>query len=409
MEFHRSLSRANVGLNWSSLPQYFKNHGYFSSGVGKLYHPRLPPEYDPPSWSDLDKFPFVYPRPSGCRDNTWCAIPPKPTPTFADANSLPILRERLQYAAKNKLPFFLGIGFHKPHLPWRFPEEFLHHYPESADIAPAAHRLPPTGMPSVAWYQCMPQGRFKDVNVFNNISVPLPVDLQQTLRRAYYAATSFMDSLVGEVLAELETLNLANDTIVSFHADHGWQLGEHNEWCKQTNFELATRVPMMIRAPWKKESMGKSTRAFAELVDLYPTLVELAGLPPASEENLDGSSLATLFDNPERVIKNVTLSQYPRCLNAKSSSDLCTGVPREKFDYMGYSMRTDDYRYTEWVKWNGTKLKPEWDKQVGVELYSHVGDTGNDFDAFENENIASKEPDLVKKLSEQLHQIFQKN
>ena len=121
--------------------------------------------------------------------------------------------------------------------------------------------------------------------------------------------------------------------------------------------------------------MGKSTRAFAELIDLYPTLVELAGLPPASEENLDGSSLATLFDNPDGVIKTVTLSQYPRCV--KGNNDACAGVQRENFDYMGYSMRTDDYRYTEW---NGTELKPEWDKRVGVELYSHVGDAENDFD-----------------------------
>ena len=395
-----------VGLNWTSLPQYFKKHGYFSSGVGKLYHPNLPPNFDPPSWSDLDKFPFVYPSPQGCPNHTvWCPLPRNGT-YFSDVNSTEVFLKRLQYVAKSKEPFFLGIGFHKPHLSWRFPEEFLKYYPGIDNIAPAKHRLPPEGMPPVAWHECISENRYSDVHFPINLTTPFPIESQQMMRRAYYAATSFTDSLVGEILDSLKNLGLADNTIVSFHADHGWQLGEHNEWCKMTNFELATRVPLMIRVPWKKAAMGKKTNALAELVDLYPTLVDLAGLPPASEENLEGTSLAAIFDDVNRSVKNASLSQYPRCNpDPTSENNGCIQTNRTNISFMGYSMRTDRYRYTEWVKWNGTKLKPEWENHVGVELYDHQNDDETDFDAFENVNIASKNPSVVKMLSKQLHNL----
>ena len=398
----------SVGLNWTSLPQYFKNHGYFSSGVGKLYHPSLPPHNDPPSWSNLDQFPYVFSKPQTCPNETiWCALPANGT-YFADVNSTAVLRERLEYVAKTKQPFFLGIGFLKPHLSWRFPDDFLKNYPNVDDIIPAKHRLPPDGMPPIAWHGCIPENHYSDVHYppFNR-TTPFPIDVQQMMRRAYYAATSYVDSLVGELLESLDSLGLADDTIVSFHGDHGWQLGEHNEWCKMTNFELATRVPLMFRVPWKKASMGKRTIALVELIDLYPTLVELAGLPPAREENLEGKSLAALFDDVSRSVKNASLSQYPRCNPDPdvSKKDSCKQTNRTEIGYMGYSMRTDRYRYTEWVKWNGTDLKPEWSNQIGVELYDHQNDDEADFDAFENENIASKNPDVVKELSKQLHEL----
>ena len=183
-------------------------------------------------------------------------------------------------------------------------------------------------MPPIAWNDCLGPGRYKDIHYPMSIDQPLPTEVQRTLRRAYYAAISDTDSLIGRVLDELDKLGLANDTIVSFNADHGWQLGEHNEWCKMTNFELGTRVPMMIRVPWKPAWMGKRTSALSELVDLYPTLAELAGLPP-STENLEGKSLVPLFTNQSDQIKNMSLSQFTKCGSNMSNMGTCLHTSRQ--------------------------------------------------------------------------------
>ena len=406
--FKDHFREPNIGLNWTSMPQYFKNHGYFTSGAGKLYHPGLPPNNDPPSWSDLDKFPYVFPPVRGCPNRTtWCPLPRKNN-TFCDVNSTDVIVARLRHAAEAKLPFFLGLGIHKPHLPWRYPRDFLNSYPSADQITPAIHRLVPEGMPPVAFHLTL--NKNEDLAKYDyNITHPFPVDLQREMRRQYYAATSYMDSLVGRLLDELDRLGLKNDTVVAFHSDHGYQLGEHNEWCKSTNFELGTRVPLIVRAPWMSESTGRKTSALVELVDVYPTLVELAGLPPASGENLNGVSLAPLFRNPNGTVKDVALSQYPRCNpNPDAFPNKCLSINRTRFDFMGYSMRTDRYRYTEWVRWNGTELRPEWSENIGVELYDHQGDTENDFDAYENVNIAESQPDLVKEFSSKLHELFSK-
>ena len=398
---------ADVGLDWSSMPQYFKNHGYFSSGVGKLYHLNLPPNNDPPSWSDLEQFPYYWGHPEGCPNRTSSCALPRQKYNFTDLNSTAIMMQHMRYAAQHRdTPFFLGIGFHKPHLSWRYPEEFLQHYTNESNIQVAKHRMTPKGMPMVAFHNCMPPGRYSDLtNYTYNISVPYPVEVQQHLRQGYYAAVSYMDSLVGEVLNELESLGLSNNTIVAFHADHGWQLGEHNEWCKHTNFELAARVPFMIRAPGYEATAGQKTSSLVELVDVFPTLVELAGLPPC-QENLEGKSLVSLFKDPTTIIKNVSLSQYPRCGNLEIAENGCTRVKRTDFPYMGYSIRTDRYRYTEWVEWNGEKLQPNWENVIGKELYDHQGDTENDFDAFENINLAETQEETAKELSKLLRNSF---
>ena len=127
-------------------------------------------------------------------------------------------------------------------------------------------------------------------------TTPLPSEVQTLLRRGFYAAVSFMDYEVGRILSELDELGLSNDTAVIFHSDHGWKLGEHGDWSKAGNWELDARVPLLIRAPWLQGTQGKRTRALAELVDLFPTAVELAGLPPVPlSEGLEGSSLVPIL------------------------------------------------------------------------------------------------------------------
>ena len=399
-----------IGLNWTSMPQYFKKHGYFTSGAGKIFHKKLPPHNDPPSWSDLHEFPWYYGDCLHCPDKRiWCALPGHNF--FCDSESTSNVIERLNYAAKNKSrPFFIAFGIHKPHLTWRFPEEFIKYYSNESSISVAKDRSIPVGMPYIAFYDSLRPHKYSELYGYrHNITEPYPVEVQRVLRQGYYAATTYMDSLVGQVLDELDRLGFSNDTIVAFHGDHGYQLGEHNEWTKHTNFEVATRVPFMIRVPWRLASAGKRTSSLVELVDIFPTLAELAGLPPC-EENLDGKSLVPLFDNQTQVVKTAALSQYPRCGEYEQGHPgLCLFTPRNKFDYMGYSMRTDQYRYTEWVRWNGSELKPEWNDLVGRELYDHRNDKENDFDAFENVNIADRDSAVVKELSKQLRMIFAKD
>ena len=171
------------------------------------------------------------------------------------------------------------------------------------------------------------------------------------------------------------------------------------------NFELATRVPLIFRVPWKPVSIGKTTNAFAELVDLYPTLVDLAGLPQPSTENLEGKSLASYFDNPDGgSVVNYTLSQFPRCphnLSVQWKGNGCMSTKREDFFSMGYSIRTETFRYTEWLRWNGTSLRVDWSDVIGVELYDHQGDDGYDFDAFERVNLAGDS--IYASIVQELH------
>lgn len=217
-----------VGKDWISMPQYFKEHGYFATGVGKLYHPNLPPQGDPPSWSDVDQFPYVNPLYLSCPALTsWCSLDPS-LHYFADIVTLDLALQRLRYASQNKSrPFFLGVGFHKPHLPFRSPNEFGERYPPAESIAVASDKAFPKNAPSIAWNGCLANsGRYTDVTEKRDYQHPMSDVEARLLRRGYYATVSFIDSLVGELVAAIADLGLVEDTIIAFHSDHGWQLGE---------------------------------------------------------------------------------------------------------------------------------------------------------------------------------------
>lgn len=195
-------------------------------------------------------------------------------------------------------------------------------------------------------------------------------------------------------------------------------------WEKRTNFELATRVPLLIRVPWLPASHGARSRALVELVDLFPTACELMGLPlpTADAVPLDGTSLRPLLEAPTTAHhpKQVALSVFPRCRHRGmplygsrglpgGADNSCLTVERTDFTWMGYSMRTDRYRYTEWVEWNGTSGTPLWHALAAAELYDHLGDDGawTNPDAFENVNLVhTAEASLVTALSAQLHEAF---
>ena len=261
-----------------------------------------------------------------------------------------------------------------------FPEEFLDYYPEDVLDVPDNPNCP-TNMPDLAWEippifrqftDCSPEAL--GIPNLGDINVTLPDWKTKELRRAYYAATSYADHELGKVIDALYEYGVENDTIIVFWGDHGWQLGEHAEWCKQNLFEITNRVPFMMRIPGVTDS-GMKTSKLVELVDIFPTLVEAAGFEPlescpvglpSKDVKLctEGRSMLPLFANPETTIWDDTVFwQYSRGWFHD------TVVPNQ----MGYSIRTADFRYTEYVNIKDLgdyKWEPEWNNPADhEELY----------------------------------------
>ncbi len=357
-----------------TLPQHFKNNGYFCQSFGKIYHIGLddPKSWSAPSFGSGGDGSSKNPKPKKAaakksdeknsgRGPAWesrtVADNELPDGQVADA-ALKVLGD-----VKDK-PFFLAVGFHKPHLPFIAPQKYYDLY-RADEMRLAKNPSPPKDVFPIALTD------WGELRSYSGIpkTGPIPDDMARDLIRGYYAATSYTDAQIGRLLAELKRLDLRENTIVILWGDHGWQLGEHGLWSKHTNFEIATRSMLMISIPGQKQR-GAKTDALVEFVDVYPTLCELAGLPLT--DGLEGKSFAPLIANPKLPWKQAAFSQYPRG------------------KLMGHSMRTDRYRYTEWAM-PGERLE-------GMELYDHKKDPD------ENVNIANlpKNKKLVAELSEQL-------
>jgi iduronate 2-sulfatase len=367
-----------------TLPQHFIQNGYHAQGFGKIYHGGFddPKSWTVPHWKSSrsiygpegQKIYDKLRKESQARKNAG-ANPKKDkikavayeAPDYAhnelpDGETADKAIEALRQL-KDK-PFFLAVGFVKPHLPFVAPKKYWDLYDEK-DIQPAPNPFAPKDSPSYAltdWgelraYYGMPrQG-------------PLSEREARTLKHGYYACVSYMDAQVGRVLKELDNLGLREKTIVVLWGDHGWQLGEHGLWCKHTNFEVATRAPLLISVPGQK-SAGKRSEALVEFVDIYPTLAELCGLEPPA--GLEGTSFKPLIENPNRAWKKAVFSQYPR--RAPNAGPV-----------MGYSMRTDRYRFTQWASADKSFVR--------YELYDHHTDPE------ENVNVAGQ-PQYAKQVRE---------
>jgi len=429
-----------AGRSWTALPEHFKNNGYLVTGTGKLFHGGLPPNYDQPrSWSADSPAGEAWPyldkgkvnatnlcnstccRPPGGEssnqsDPHFCLFDVQPGTYLLDQTVRNIAAERLTVAVQNRnatgQPFFLGMGMHRPHLGWEFPKPFFDGI--SADIPEAVHKRWAADVPHLAYHECAEMSRqYFDTDGFGKDFSPQDFSGHQALlRRAYYGCISYVDDLIGQLIATLKELGAWEDTIVSFIGDHGWHLGEHDMWCKMSNSELGTRIPMLISAPFMAGAAGTRSYALAEAVDLYPTLSELAGLSIDRSlpeyANLGGVSLAPIFADPRATVKDIAMSQFPRCWqnnthhtgkkpgdeNNRTSSwetmSDCHWTEREHLDFMGYKMRTANFSLTQWFAWNGTALRADYDNVVGVELYDHGTDDGTApaaFDNFENVNL----------------------
>jgi iduronate 2-sulfatase len=323
-----------------------------------------------------------------------------------------------QRAAGDKRPFFLAVGFHMPHLPFVASSKYYDYYPNSSIELPY-NQQPPAGMPAVAWQTYGELRGFVDIaalNVTGEAGTVLPTEDVLALRRGYYAAVTQTDALIGRVLEALDRTGEADDTVISFFGDHGWQLGEHGEWCKHTNFEFAARAPMMVRVPGLTDK-GIFTDHYTEHVDMFPTLTEAAaGIKldtcPLGDESFDvavcseGSSLLPLMTNPSKQIKSASFSQYPRGYVKPNSAagDTSVGVQEKGTTSpciientpctMGYTLVTKigghEYRYTEWADFNtpGHAFKVDWRRLVGIELYNHTADVGENFNLNATSNAA---------------------
>lgn len=392
-----SLYFRNATANFTTIPQFFKENGYSSIGIGKIFHPRDASGYDDPiSWTE----PYFH-GVNNFEDlqNSWKAVPDallqdKPLRDEQLASrAVETLRRFAENGSDAHSKFFLAVGFQKPHLPFVFPKSVQRFYPEE-DIRLPTNPYVPGNFPDIAWYDNgelrQQYADIRTLNVSGDINSTLPDQVVKDLRRAYYCAVTWTDIQVGRVLAALDDLGLADDTLVSFFGDHGYHLGEHAEWGKVSNFELATHAPLMVRVPGLTDE-GISTRELAEFVDLFPTLVEAAGfdpLPLCPEDSVgtilcrEGLSLMPLIQDPDTPLRKAAFSQYPRGKNV-----------------MGYTVRTKHYRYTEWVRFSYESYRPDWTQVSGVELYDHQKDRAENFNRADDEDYST----VRTQLSDILH------
>ena len=342
-------------------------------------------------------------------------------------NAVSVLKELGQNRSKgDNRPFFLAVGFHKPHMPLYAPDRYFDMYPPINETELAMNKDAPDGMPDIAWSVWFYFRKFKDMK-FDNSCVSdaeasihsqkchMPDEKAQELRRAYYSCISYTDAQIGKVIEELKAQRFDDNTIIVLWGDHGWQLGEHNEWEKYTNFEDAVHVPFILHVPGITDK-GMRSNALVELIDIFPSLTELAGLKVPSvcpEDNnslltcVEGTSIVPLLENPSTQWKKAAFSQYARPLSGLHQIPNKPKFSLEKVghseDVMGYTMRVDQYRFTEWYSFNRTSATPYFDKIWGTELYDHTNSTVlfND----ENENLANKPEmqSLVEELRKQLH------
>ncbi|MGI9174053.1 MAG: sulfatase [Rhodothermales bacterium] len=329
-----------------TLPQHFGRHGYRTAWWGKIYHAGL---LDSLSWteggerfSDSDRRGYIreaHLQIAAANNGRGPAYERTDVPdkAYPDGKVADQAITSLRRFAEGEEPFFLAVGFYKPHLPFNAPERYWALY-DTSTITPPDVQVPPEGAPDLALTN------WGELRNYHGIPEegPLSDSLARTLIHGYYASVSYTDAQVGRVLDELDRLGLAENTIVVLWGDHGWKLGEYGDWCKHTNFELDTRAPLVVRAP--NMEAGQKTDALVEFVDIYPTLTELAGLPlPA---HLQGTSFAPLLDDPGRPWKGAAFSQYPRRFPSMRSPE-----PEDwESLVMGYSVRTDRWRYTRWQR-----------------------------------------------------------
>jgi uncharacterized sulfatase len=356
-----------------SLPQHFRKHGYFAARVGKIFHYGVPGDIGTSGLDDPKAWEMIV-NPSG-RDKTDEAKVQNYTPmrnlgaalafmqadgTDEEQTDARIASEAIRIMERKRdRPFFLAVGFFRPHVPCVAPKKYFEMYPTAKLGLPKDPDDDRKHHPQAAFTVTPPNYGLEEAKL-------------KEFLQGYYAAVTFADAQVGKLLDAVDRLKLNDKTIIVLWGDHGWHLGEHGLWQKMSLFEESAHVPLIVCWPGAK-TKGKSSGRVVELLDLYPTLADLCGVTVPKE--LHGKSLRPLLDDPTATFKEGAFTQVTR------------GGMNDRF--LGRSVRTERWRYTEWD-----------DGKKGVELYDH------DSDPKEHKNLAddSKHADTVKKLKELLKQ-----
>jgi len=339
-----------------TMPQYFKQKGYQTAAVGKIFDFRSVDKLgDSISWSfKYDN--FKHNSPIGkeyvnATEHVSSEITNVPDSLTADGEVVRQTTKYLRQFAKSDQPFFMATGFYKPHLPFVIPKKYWDMFDRN-EIKLPPYRKDPVGAPK---YATQPSWELRSgyADIPRDYNTPIPDAKQKELIHGYYAAVAFIDQQVGRVLDELDRLGLRENTIIVLWGDHGWHLGDHNMFCKHTNYEQATHAPLIFSD--NKNLIGRSDSP-VEFVDIYPTLCQLAGIPTPS--NLDGVNLVPLMEKKVTKLKDYAVSQFPRDGNK-----------------MGYSFRDERYRYVIWVKKHFNTAKPFDISLIDAEeLYDYEAD-----------------------------------
>jgi len=371
-----------------SLSQRFMQNGYRAESLGKIFHRGHGNVIDPASWSVR----FWYPtggsptpvttggpkppagsekKPGAKSSGPAWGWPDEPDAKFPDGKIASRASERLTALAADGSPFFLGVGFARPHLPFVVPKHYWDLFdPAKLPVHPVDEALP-KGAPEFAGHNSGELRAYSDIQAVG----PLTAEQARTMFHGYYASTAFVDAQIGSMLDTLDRLDLWKNTIVVLWGDHGWHLGDHGLWCKHTNFEQAAHNPVIICAPGK--SAGKETRSLMQTVDIYPTLCALAGIAPP--QGLAGKSLVPILENPATSIQDAVFHVFPR------------GGGSGIGEMLGRAVRTSRWRYVEWRSFKDDVVR-------GRELYDYEADP----DETENRADRPEHAALVKELAARL-------
>jgi len=353
-----------------TLPQLFRNNGYFTAGIGKILHVGVDENGRQTQFRDDLSYDHQFKalgnnpkigntgegRKLGDGSIGWAQWLAAEGSDEAQPDGM-IAAEAVRVLEENHdNPFFIGVGFHKPHDPFFAPKEYFDLYPlDEVKLAEEPEDRTPLLEKSIP-------DNYDRFSSFNDRD-------RREFKRAYHACTTFTDTQVGKVFAEMDRLKLWDSTIVLLMGDHGYHLGEHGWWNKVTVFELGSRAPLMMWVPGL-ESMGQATDSTVEFLDLYPTFIDLCGLE--APHKLSGKSLRPVLENPSKVLENAAYTQ----------------VTRGKL--MGYSVRNDRWRYIQWGV-NG---------EAGTELYDHRKDEGEYYNLAENPEYKKVRKEMAKLLEE---------
>ena len=351
-----------------TMTEHFRENGYFATRIGKIYHYNVPKHIgtgghdDPYSWNqtfnprgrDVEDEDLIFTLKPGSFGGTlsWLAADGTDEEQTDGMIATEAIRQLDKYAKEDR-QFFLAVGLFRPHTPYVAPKAYFEKYPLDQIDVPKV----PEG-----YLDTIPEPARKSLTRKKD-QVNLAEKLAKEAIQSYHASITFADAQLGRILDELEASGLAGNTVIVFTSDHGDHMGEHGYWQKTTLFENASRIPMIIVAP-KTPEAGKTYTDPVEMLDLYPTLADLCGLPP--RDHVSGVSLAPILSDLSVKPRESALTQYAN----------------------GYSLRTKRYRYTAWGE-NGAE---------GVELYDHESDPNEMSNLANNPEHASTAKTLAQQL-----------